>query len=190
MSNRTGNYTAFYVSEPFNLSNLGAHATRDFVTYNQLKSWKGLDHSFPFVDSHEKNYSVRDDSNWDTTLKPRLRDRLSKSKNIIFILSSITSNSRALREEIDYGINFCELPVIIIYPDYKEKSDIVHCENKSIHAHVKSLWGKVPVFRDSMSKVPTIHLPYNKALIEKTLNNSDFNVASKRDPGIYFYPCS
>jgi hypothetical protein len=190
MSNRTGNYTAFYVSEPFSLSNLGAHATKDFVTYNQLKSWKGLDPSFPFVDSHDKNYSVRDNSNWDTTLKPRLRDRLSKSKNIIFILSSITLNSRALREEIDYGINICELPVIIIYPEYKENSDIVDCENKIINAKIKSLWNNVPVFRDSMSKVPTIHIPNNKAIIEKTFNNSNFNVATKRDPGIFIYPCS
>lgn len=77
---RTGNYTAFYVAEPFHESNLGAFATKDFVTYSQLRAWKGLDSSFPFVDSHEKNYNVRDGSDWEATLKPRLRDRLNKSK--------------------------------------------------------------------------------------------------------------
>ena len=33
------------------------------------------------------------------------RDRISDSKNLILFLSSITKNSTALREEIDYGIN-------------------------------------------------------------------------------------
>jgi hypothetical protein len=65
---RTGNYTAFYVAEPFHESNLGAFATKDFVTYSQLRAWKGLDSSFPFVDSHEKNYNVRDGSDWEATL--------------------------------------------------------------------------------------------------------------------------
>lgn len=33
MSYRNGNYCAFYVAEPFNESNLGAHSTKGFVTY-------------------------------------------------------------------------------------------------------------------------------------------------------------
>lgn len=189
MANRTGNYTAFYVSEPFNESNLRAFATKDFVTYNQLKAWKGLDSSFPFVDSHDKNYNVRDSSDWETTLKPRLHDRLNKSKNIILILSSITVSSRALREEVDWGINTNGLPVIVIYPEYKEKSDICDCEQEMIKQNISSLWDKLPIFRDSMSNVPTIHIPNNKALIEKTLNDPDFNVATKLSNGLFYYPC-
>jgi MTH538 TIR-like domain (DUF1863) len=189
MANRTGNYTAFYVSEPFSESNLGAFATKDFVTYNQLRAWKGLDNSFPFVDSHDKNYNVRDNSNWETTLKPRLRDRLNKSKNIILVLSSVTVSSRALREEIDYGINTNGLPVIVIYPEYKEKKDIIDCTAKEINQTIKKLWDNLPIFRDSMNKVPTIHIPNNKALIEKTLNDADFNVATKCKAGSFHYPC-
>lgn len=188
MATRTGNYTAFYVSEPFNESNLGAYATKDFVTYNQLRAWKGLDSSFPFVDSHEKNYNVRDGSDWEATLKPRLRDRLNKSKNIILILSSITVSSRALREEIDFGINNCGLPVIVIYPEYKEKGDICDAD-KVIRKEIKNLWDKLPIFGDSMSKVSTIHIPNNKALIEKTLNDPDFDVATKCKPDVFKYPC-
>ncbi len=41
MANRTANYAAFYVSEPFSESNLGANATPDFLYYNQLRAWKG-----------------------------------------------------------------------------------------------------------------------------------------------------
>ena len=59
MANRTGNYCAFYVAEPFNQYNLGANAAKDFCYYNLLKAWKTADSSFPFVDSHNKTYSVR-----------------------------------------------------------------------------------------------------------------------------------
>lgn len=96
MAYKNGNYTAFYVDEPFYESNLGAHSAKDFVTYNLLRAWKGKDDKFTFNDSHMKNYNVRDGSAWGSTLKPRLRDRLNNSKNIILILSSITKNSRAL----------------------------------------------------------------------------------------------
>ena len=88
MANRTGNYSAFYVKEPFSETNLGANATKDFLSYNLLRAWKGKDSSFPFVDSHDKNYNVRDGSDWEKTLKPRLQDRLNKSKNIILFLTA------------------------------------------------------------------------------------------------------
>lgn len=189
MANRTGNYCAFYVKTPFAETNLGAHTTKDFVYYNTLRIWKGKDSSFPFVDSHDKNYNVRDDSDWDKTLKPRLRDRLNKSKNIILFLSSNTANSDALHEEIDFGINTNGLPIIVIYPEYDKKSDIIDCDSKNFKKQIKDLWNKIPVFRDSMSKVPTIHIPMNKALIEKTLNDPDFAVATKKRLKRFFYPC-
>lgn len=183
---RTGNYTAFYVNEPFQDSNLAQYATRDFVTYNQLKAWKGYDNTFPFVDSHEKTYNVRDGSDWEKTLKPRLRERLNKSKNIILILSSITKSSKALVEEIDYGINVNMLPIIVIYPEFSNKSDLLD-SNKNLNLDIKKLWDKLPVFKDSMYKVPTIHIPNVKIIIEKTLKDSDFAFASKCKPGIYRY---
>lgn len=189
MANRTGNYCAFYVSTPFNESNLGANTAKDFVYYNTFRMWKGSDSSFSFVDSHDKNYNVRDDSDWETTLKPRLRDRLSKSKNIILFLSSITANSKALIEEIDYGINTKGLPIIVIYPEYSEKSDIINCESKTFKQQIKNLWDKLPIFRDSMHKVPTIHIPMNKALIEQTLKDSNFMVATKKSAVKSYYPC-
>ena len=189
MANRTGNYSAFYVKEPFAETNLGANTAKDFVSYNMLRAWKGKDSSFPFVDSHAKNYNVRDGSDWETTLKPRLRDRLNKSKNIILFLSSSTKNSKALKEEIDFGINTNGLPVIVIYPEYKEKDDIINCKSKTFKKQIKDLWDNLPILRDSMDDVPTIHLPNNKALIEKTLNDSDFKVATKKSAGKSFYPC-
>lgn len=172
MAYRNGNYSAFYVKEPFNQNNLGANSTKDFVSYNLLKAWKAADSTFPFIDSHNKNYNVRDGSDWENTLKPRIRDRLNQSKNIILFLSSITKSSRALREEIDFGINTNGLPVIVVYPEYSEKSDIINCGTNTIKKQIKDLWDKLPVFRDSMGEVPTKHIPNKKDLIKKALNDS------------------
>ena len=102
---------------------------------------------------------------------------------------SITRNSRALREEINFGINTLELPIIVVYPDYENKSDIINCISKTIKKQIKDLWDKLPIFRDSMYKVPTLHIPNKKIFIKKALSDSDFMVQSKCKPGIYFYPC-
>jgi hypothetical protein len=189
MAYRNGNYSAFYVDEPFNQNNLGANSTRDFVTYNLLKAWKAKDETFPFIDSHDKNYNVRDGSDWEKTLKPRLHDRLNNSKNIILVLSSITKNSRALREEIDFGINTNGLPVIVIYPEYSDESDIINCTSETFKKQIQDLWDKLPIFRDSMNKVPTIHIPWKKTLIERALNDKDLMVNTKCDSGTFFYKC-
>ena len=185
MPSRNGNYAAFYVAEPFNPSSLGAHATKDFCYYNLLRSWKGADASFPFTDSHETTYSVRDNSDWEKTLKPRLRERIRNSKNIILFLSSNTVNSRALLEEIDYGINDQGLPVIIIYPEYQTLESLV--ENRLFRQSVKNIWDKIPIFRDSCGKVPTLHVPLMKNSIQNALSNSDFQIATKTNPGLFNY---
>ena len=186
MAYRNGNYSAFYVKEPFSESNLGANATKDFIYYNLLRAWKGGDSSFPFIDSHNKNYNVRDGSDWEKTLKPRIHERINNSKNVILFLSSITKNSKALREEIEFGINTDCLPIIVVYPDYNKKSDIINCSSKTIR---KQMWDNLPIFRNSMKEVPTIHLPNDKALIKRALENEKFMVNTKGDPGEYFYPC-
>ena len=189
MAYRNGNYSAFYVDAPFDESNLGAHATKDFVYYNLLRAWKGDDPSFPFTDSHDKNYNVRDGSDWEKTLKPRIHDRINNSKNLILFLSSITKNSRALREEIDYGVNTKLLPVIVVYPDYGEKSDIIICSSKKIRKQINDLWDNLPIFRNSMGKVPTLHVPNKKSLIKKALEDKKFSVTTKCDPAVYSFPC-
>ena len=185
MEYRTGNYTAFYVAEPFSASRLGAHATRDFNYYNMLRAWKGSDASFPFNDSHASTYNVRDNSDWEATLKPRLRERLRISMNIVLILSSNTRNSRALREEVDYGINSLGLPIIAIYPEFETKESLLI--NGSLKQAVKNLWNNLPVFRDSMVHVPSLHIPLSKQLIRASLLDDDFMVTTKTVPGVFFY---
>lgn len=164
MSYANGNYCAFYVSEPFSESSLNAYATPDFNYYCLIKAWKSKDSTFPFIDSHSKTYSVRDGSDWESTLKPRLRERLRNSKNIVLFLSKNTKNSKALREEIDYGINDLELPVIIVYPDYADKASLRSGDN--FKQSVIDLWDSLPILRDSMHKVPTLHIPMSKDILK------------------------
>ena len=189
MAYRNGTYSTFYVTEPFSETNLGAHATKDFVYYNLLRAWKSGDNSFPFIDSHDKNYNVRDGSDWEGTLKPRIRERLRDSKNVILFLSSITKHSRALREEMDYGINDRGLPVIVVYPDFADKSDILICNTDRLRKQVTDLWANLPTFRDSMGAVPTIHVPNKKRLIRRALEDDDFKVQTKGEANYYFYAC-
>ncbi|MEX0780319.1 MAG: TIR domain-containing protein [Balneolales bacterium] len=186
---RTGNYSAFYVTNIGSDNNLAAHATKDFVYYNMLRAWKGKDSTFPFTDSHAKNYNVRDGSDWEKTLKPRIRERLAKSKNIILFLSSTTKSSRALREEIDYGIITKGLPVIVVYPEFKEKSDIINCISETFRKQITDLWDKLPIFRNLMGNVPTMHIPNDKTLINMSLKNPDLMVSTKADPTNFYYKC-
>ncbi len=181
----SGNYCAFYVAEPFYEGTLGANATKDFVYYNTLRMWKGADSKFPFNNSHDTTYNVRDGSNWEQTLMPRLRQRLRNSKNILFFLSERTINSRALREEIDYGINSLGLPIIVIYPDYNTKESLLI--NNLLKQEIKNLWSKLPKFRDSMHLVPTLHIPMNKALIEQSLTDNRFMLDTKAQANVFRY---
>lgn len=185
MTLQSSNYTAFYVAEPFNSSALGAHATKDFCYYNLLRSWKGQDSSFPFNDAHSMTYSVRDGSDWENTLKPRLRARIRHSKNIVLFMSSSTISSRAIREEIDYGINDQQLPVIVIYPEYTTKASLL--EGGELSNKIRGLWNKLPIFRDSMARVPSIHLPMDKGLIKMALESRNYVRGTTTAPDIYRY---
>ena len=118
-------------------------------------------------------------------MKQRLHDRLDVSNNIVLFLSDNTEDSRALREEIDYGINKKRLPVIVIYPDFKEKSEI-WCST-GMQKQIKDLWDRLPIFRDNMDKVATLHVPYKKSLITNALKDADFKVQTMTKAGAYHY---
>lgn len=105
------------------------------------------------------------------------------------LLSSITKSSRALREEIDYGINILGLPIIVVYPEYKEKSDIIDCEKKIFKNNIVKLWSNLPILRDTMDQVPTLHIPMKKELIKSALLDKNFMVQSKTNNGKFFYEC-
>lgn len=175
MAYRNGNYAAFYVDENQIDSNFGLDRAKDYCYYKTLNNWKDHDWTFPFIDSHEKTYNVRDSSDWETTLKPRLHERLCNSKNIILFLSNITRQSKALREEIIYGIEVLELPVIVVYPEL-----IFVSYDNQIAYTARDLWDNLPAFKSRICDVPTAHVPFDKERIRKTLEDPRFSVTSKR----------
>lgn len=188
MPYRTANYTAFCVEDPETKSNLGCNIAGGLRYLNQLKAWKKTDSSFPFKNAHDKTCSVRDDS-LPTTLMQRLHQRFRMSKNIILFLDYQTKNTKALREEIDYGINYLSLPVIVVYSDYKYNRDII-CAFDSKYNPLEDLWNKIPLFKNSMNKVATTHITFRKGYIAQALNDERFTVQNKTSPGIYlFYDC-
>ena len=92
-----------------------------------------------------------------------------------------------MREEVDYGINTLGLPVIVIYPEYDNKQSLLTLTGKSINNTIKSLWDNLPIFRDSKSKVPIMHIPLDKSLIKSALNDSDLMINTKCAPNDYFF---
>jgi hypothetical protein len=108
---------------------------------------------------------------------------------MIFFLSNNTKNSQAVREEINHAININQIPVIVVYPDFKEKSDIINCGSNSIKKKIQDMWSQVPIFRDSKHKVPFLHIPLKKELIRAALSDPSFRFSTKAAPNYYFYPC-
>lgn len=181
MAYRNGNYCAFYVDGSVNPCNLFAYSKPDFNLYQLLRAWKSDDRTFPFVDSHAKTYNVRDESDWEATLKPRLHERLRESKNIILFLSSHTKGSRALDEEMRYGISSLGLPVIAVYPElYELHAGCVSTEEMSAY------WRRLPAFQERMLEVPTLHIPMKKDDLRWALQQDDFTVQGKAVPGVYY----
>lgn len=78
------------------------------------------------------------------------------------------------------------MPVIIIYPDYSEKSDIID-SNGDFKKQIKNLWDKLSAFRDNMSSIATLHVPCKKALITSALKDQDFMVNTMTTAGTYYY---
>lgn len=87
---------------------------------------------------------------------------------------------------MNYGIGTKGLPVIVIYPDYDKKSDIVD-SNGNFNKQIKDLWDKLPAFRDNMASVATLHIPCTKSLITSALNDEDFMVNTMADAKKYYY---
>ena len=134
----------------------------------------------------QKTYKVRDGSDWELTLKPRLQKRLKVSKNIILFLSSNTRSSKVLREEIKYGACRLGLPIIVVYPELDD-DDIA--ENNNISLTVRELWNKLPILRTAMENVPTIHIPMKKESLQHALSDSELTIQGKiaNNHTQYFY---
>lgn len=179
------NYSVFHVEEPFNELSAGAMAQKDYFYYNQLRTWKFKDELFPFNDLHVKKYDVRDGSDWDTVLKPRIKQRLDQADNIILILSENTFQSRCLKAELEYGIGHLKLPVIVIYADITDKKHMKVEGKKDMSFKVHYFLNKLPVFKQLKSQIPVLHVPLDKEMVAKALKKNNFVKNTHLQPNNY-----
>ena len=148
MGNRTGTYVAFDgigESDP---------SKSDFRYYATLQAWvanKNID--FRLTNSHEKTYAVRDDSLRET-LKSRICERLSMSKNMLIVLTRQTRKSGSMLSfEIQKAVDYYELPLIISYPEYK------YILNVESH---RDVWPDALRIRIDNRTAKAIHIPFAK----------------------------
>ncbi|PIT12852.1 TIR domain-containing protein [Snodgrassella alvi] len=179
------NYCVFYVEEPFNEFTAGALIQKDYFYYKQLRTWKSLDALFPFNDVHDKKYDVRDGSDWESVLKPRIRERLNHADNLILILSEDTFQSRSVKEEIEYGIGYLKLPVIVIYTELHEKKDMLVTGKNNVNFKLHYYWNKLPIFKHLKTQVPVLHVPFDKEMVAKALKKNNFVKSSYIRPNNY-----
>lgn len=153
MGNRTGTYVAF--------DGLGESnpTMSDFKYYATLQAWSAnKDIKFNLIDSHDKTYSIRDDSK-NSTFKSRINERLSMSKNIIVILTENTRKGRNeswLSYEIEQACDVYKLPFIICYPEYNSILNPRLLLNKWPHVLKECI---------SNGNIKAIHIPFNKNAI-------------------------
>ena len=51
----------------------------------------------------------------------------------------------------------------VVVDDARRAPARITCSSETIRKQIKDLWDKLPIFRDSMDEVPTIHVPNKKA---------------------------
>ncbi|MDO4569062.1 MAG: hypothetical protein Q4D38_01595 [Planctomycetia bacterium] len=138
MAYRNGTYVAFDgggTSDP---------TVGDMKYYAMLQAWnKDKKHDFHFNDSHKKTYSVRDSSQMEATLKPRLLERMKNSKNMLLILSENTNWDRGLLNyEIEMAVDRYKIPIIAAYPG---KTNIIYQEGIWYKLYYKQEFYPFPV---------------------------------------------
>ena len=73
----------------------------------------------------------------------------------------------------------------MIYPEYKTEESLLN--GKALKQEIKNLWAKLPIFRDSASKVPVLHIPLLQSLVKSALDDKGFMVNTKKEPDEYAY---
>lgn len=185
MGEDKGNYCALYVKEPFTDPGIDVSSAKDFTYYDAIRSWKNEDSSFPFVDSHQNHYIVRESRQKST--RAHIHDELATSKNLILILSKRTKPSDLLIEELTCGVGTMRLPLIIVYPDYKKIPELVDSTTGHLCKDIKKMWLEVPVLKECLRLVPTLHIPFNKECIKAALLDSSYSLGSKHKKGVFYY---
>ncbi len=159
--NRTGTYVAFDGQGEENPT------LSDYRYYALLMKWRENPcYNFNFTNSHEKTYSVRDTSSLDT-LKKRLCERLSASKNMLIILSDDTRKSGSmLSYEIATAVDFYKIPLILSY---------VGCGMMRNPQALSNRWPNELSVRIKNETAKAIHIPFRMDSIYSAINRFGVN---------------
>lgn len=184
--NKTGTYVAFYVDES-TATGGNVQTAKDLCYYHTIEMWKATTDDFHFINSHDKTYNVKDESEY-STLLARLRKRLNLSRNMLLLLSSNTKQSRALNDEIEYAIKI-GLPIIVAYVDCGNNDEVRL--NGALTNNAKDYLKKLPVLQKAVlnKDVTTLHIPFTKEYIKLALDDSEltYNGKDKNKNYTYFY---
>lgn len=172
MAYRNGTYIAFHAQG----TNIPTDS--DMKYYTLLKAWTAkTDDDFSLINSHEKNSAVRDTS-LKQTLQNRLRERLRNSKNMILIVSETTKlDTDWVPHEIEYAIDACKIPLIIVYPD------LGYVLNPSLLSH---LWPDALKKRIENGSASCIHIPFKKEPIKAAISQFSHN-SKPNGAGLGYY---
>lgn len=166
MGYRSGTYIAFDGLGQINPT------SSDFKYYATIQAWaKNKSIDFKYVNSHDKTCAVRDTS-LKETLKARIRERLSNSKNVVVILSSDTRKSGSmLSYEIEQAVDTHELPLMITYVDYQ----VILQPRLLSNYWPNSLSSRIGNAQGNMIHIPFAQKPMMDALHRFTINGEKPN---------------
>lgn len=167
MAYRNGTYVAFDgqgTTDP---------TQSDLKYLGLLRSWNNSEnYEFIFSDSHLKTYQVLDTSK-ERTLKDRLLQRLSNSKNMLLILSNSTSFNRGmLNFEIENAVDVYDLPIIIAYTG---------CDYLLNAKAYMSRWPKALKERIDDGSLRAIHIAFKEKAIMCAINQFSVHSIGKND---------
>jgi len=161
MAYRNGTYIAFHAEGKTDPT------ASDLKYYRLLKAWHANDDvAFSFVNSHEKVAAVRDSST-KHTLRRSLIKRMDNSKNMVLIIGETTRmDTDWVPFEIQYAIDDCKIPLIIVYTGY---DTII---NPSAG---KPLWPSALTERIANHSARAIHIPFKRNAIDAAIKQFNFS---------------
>jgi hypothetical protein len=159
MAYRNGTYIAFHADG----TNRPGESDMDY--YNLMKAWSAkTDDDFSMINSHDKASAVRDTSK-KATLRASLQERLRNSRNMVLIIGKTTKlDTDWVPFEIEQAVDTYGLPIIAVYPDYK---------NIMTPVALRDLWPKAFQTRIDSNDVRAIHIPFKKSPIMHALDRFD-----------------
>lgn len=158
MAYRNGTYIAFHAN------GTALPGKSDIDYYRLLKMWSDkTDDDFSMIDSHEKTAAVRDSSKH-ATLRARLNQRLSNSKNMVLIIGETTRFDKDwVPFEIEQAVDQYKIPIIAAYTEWDKR--ILSPQN------LAGYWPTALAARINNGTARVLHIPVKKLPLTDAVAN-------------------